>query len=393
MRGMGDMSVARFSFMVQAIPVLTRATPTANRVSITEGYVSQPVAMARASLGEHLSAAGTLDLEGLTLRRGELSTGASGEGYVDRRHPHTYLHELLIGASGNAGSVDVSLFAGRGFASFGSDDPMMRPMEKFPLNHHLAQILERGMAVGAARYRAFTIEGSVFNGDEPTGPSSLPNWSRFADSWATRATVRPVDELELSTSYAFVRSPESRTDDGTDQRKWSSAVRYARDLAAGRSVYMLFEWARTREEDSLARGFTYRTLLGETACRTRALGFAVRVERTDRPEETRLADPFRSPRPPNDVSNLGITRWTTTTVHMDTPARILSISSAPFVEIARALVQHGSQPGVFDPTVFYGGEHVWMVSAGVRLAYGMHDMRMGRYGVALPSEATPMIMR
>ena len=42
-------------------------------------------------------ALGILNLEGLTLSRGELDLGEWGEGFVDRRHPHTYLHELMAG--------------------------------------------------------------------------------------------------------------------------------------------------------------------------------------------------------------------------------------------------------------------------------------------------------
>ena len=50
--------------------------------------------MARGSaLRGRLEGVLTLDFEGLTLDRGQLTPGAYGEGYADRRHPHTYLHE------------------------------------------------------------------------------------------------------------------------------------------------------------------------------------------------------------------------------------------------------------------------------------------------------------
>jgi len=126
--------------MAQAIPLVTRADPTATRSILTEGYLSQPMIMAHGWLGG-LQARVTLNLEGLTLERGELSTGAYGESYVDRRHPHAYVHELLIGAEHAYTGVNGSLFVGRGFAPFGSDDPMTRPFEKYPVNHHLAQVL------------------------------------------------------------------------------------------------------------------------------------------------------------------------------------------------------------------------------------------------------------
>ena len=38
----------------------------------------------------------TLNFEGYTLRRGELNAGMYGEGYVDRRHPHTFVHEAML---------------------------------------------------------------------------------------------------------------------------------------------------------------------------------------------------------------------------------------------------------------------------------------------------------
>jgi hypothetical protein len=138
------------------IPLLTRATPTAGGRSLTEAYLTQPALWGHASaLRGRLVAHGMLNLEGATLARGELNTGTYGEGYVDRRHPHSYLHELLLTVRadvpfGHRGGA-VSLTAGRGFAPFGSDDPMSRPFVKYPVNHHLAQVLERAVVVTAAR--------------------------------------------------------------------------------------------------------------------------------------------------------------------------------------------------------------------------------------------------
>jgi hypothetical protein len=187
--------------MIQAIPVVTRADPTATASTLAEGYLSQPMIMAHGSFG-WLQARGTLNLEGLTLERGELSTGAYGESYVDRRHPHAYVHELLAGVEPVFRGVAASLFAGRGFAPFGSDDPMARPFEKYPVNHHLAQVLERVVAVAAVRKGPVIGEIGTFNGDEPTSPGSSPEFSRFGDSWAARLTVTPFDGAELSGSVA-----------------------------------------------------------------------------------------------------------------------------------------------------------------------------------------------
>src|SRR5829696_7544597 len=88
--------------MVQGIAVVTHAANTIGGASLTEGYLSQAAAMVRGDLlGGHLRLGATLNAEGITMRRGELSTGAFGEGFVDRRHPHTYLHEVVVTGLGS----------------------------------------------------------------------------------------------------------------------------------------------------------------------------------------------------------------------------------------------------------------------------------------------------
>src|SRR5262249_22146806 len=156
--------------------------------------------------------------EGATLARGELNMGTYGEGYVDRRHPHTYLHEAMIGSQIEFGRVGVSVASGKGFVPFGTDDPMSRPFAKYPVNHHLEQVIERLMVTGAVRVSRATLEGAVFNGDEPINPASAPRASRFADSWALRFTLYPVSSLQLSASAAHVNSPEVPLGFGLDQR-------------------------------------------------------------------------------------------------------------------------------------------------------------------------------
>lgn len=373
------------SVMAQAIPLVTTADPTATRTTVTEGYVTQPAVMAHAAWGV-LRGVSTINLEGLTLRRGELNTGAWGEGYVDRRHPHTYLHELLAGVEADRGKWDASLFAGRGFVPFGSDDPMVRPFEKYPLNHHLSQILERVVAVGAVRYGPVIGEFGTFNGDEPTGPGAPPNYSRFGDSWASRLTLLPLPNVELSASAASVTSPELRTGGGLDQRKRSVVARYeARSPEWWR--YALVEWAHTDEHQQAVTPTRLSTWLGEGAlCRSGVI-VAGRIERTDRPEEERLADPFRTPVPASDLSNLGVSRWTVLSASLAAPRVSARWASArPFGEVEYLRPMRGNPPGVFDPELRYGATRLWMFSFGVRLRAGMGGMhdRMGRYGAAVP---------
>jgi hypothetical protein len=373
---------------VQAIPLVTRALHTAGGADLTEGYVSQAAAMVRAaSWGGRAQLAATLNGEGLTMQRGELSTGAFGEGFVDRRHPHTYLHELMLSGAGAAGPLSYSVSAGRGFAPFGTDDPMMRPFEKYPINHHLSQILERALVMGAVRVGPAMLEGASFNGDEPTSPSSLPGAKRFGDSWSVRATALPHAGAELQASYARVASPEEPSGFGLDQRKRSVSARL---VSSDGARYLMSEWARTVERDhnSGIDTFSYESALIEGASTAGPIGLALRLEQTDRPEEERLADPFRTPRPASDLSIGGITRWRTITAALSFPSVTSGVLRGyPFVEAERLSARPRDPRSAFVPDRFYGGSASWMMSAGVRVRFGSPHARMGRYGAALADGA------
>jgi hypothetical protein len=374
----------RLHVMLQAIPVVTHAHNTAGGRDLTEGYLSQWVAMGGGQLLHgHLLFDVTLNGEGVTLRRGELSTGAFGEGFVDRRHPHTYLHELIATGIGSTGPLAYSASVGRGFVPFGTDDPMMRPFEKYPINHHLSQILERGLAIGALRLGRVILEGSTFGGEEPTSPGSLPRADRLGDSWSVRGTVLPFAGAEFQASYASVRSPEQPAGFGLDQRKQSVSGRFV-DPKGER--YLLAEWARTDERDRNRdiAVFAYETALLEGAITVGPLDLGLRLEQTERPEEERLADPFRTPRPASDLSILGMTRWRTATGAVAFPGATLGpIGGYPYVELERLAAAPHSPTDIFDARQFYGSP-IWMVSVGVRIRYGVMHGRMGRYGVAVP---------
>jgi hypothetical protein len=373
---------------------LTRADPTASQRGLTEGYLSQPILSAQArAFGDKLGAHAMLNLEGLTLDRGELNTGTYGEGYVDRRHPHSYVHELIATARADVPvarhSVALSVSGGRGFAPFGSDDPMVRPFVKYPVNHHLAQVLERIVVVAALRTDLLTLEGGVFNGDEPTSPSSTPKWSRFGDSWSLRATLHPASGVELSASTARVASPEFREGLGLDQRKMSAVVRIERRRADGSdSRYLLAEWARTHDDRRGRRVFTFTSFLAEGAYSRQRHWGALRVERTTRPEEERLIDPFRTPRPQIEFAILGRTRWTVLTGAIGTNLRRIGVFNvAPFVEATYARPAQVEELAAFVPRDFYGSENLWLLSIGARVNVGRHHSRMGRYGVAAQSHS------
>jgi len=368
----------------QAIGVVTRESPAIQGRALTEGYVTQPAIMAELDPWNGLfSLKGTLNLEGATLKRGELNAGIAGEGYIDRRHPHTYLHELVLTSAkrfGVDGVSGASITVGKGFAPFGTDDPMERPFEKYPINHHLAQILERAVAIGALRTGRLIFEGGAFNGDEPTGPGDTPNRNRYWDSWSGRITFVPWPQGEFQTSYARVKSPENPTGGGADQRKQSASIRLEDSQHSG---YALFEWARTGDYVGSARTFAFTSLLAETWARYDRLSGAFRIERTERPDEQRLVDAFRTPIPATDLSIAGRSRWTIVTARAALSlVNVRAFTIEPFAEVARARVSPTLRPSGFDPRQFYGSDRIWSVSVGAKLAFGMSHMRMGRYGVA-----------
>lgn len=370
----------------------TRADPVPFNRALGEVRLVQPTIMAHAgALSNRLRFVGTLDLEGLTIPNGELTPGGWGEGFIDRRHPHTYVHELMLsGLTGSSPDLMFSISAGKGFVPFGTDDPMSRPVLRYPVNHHLAQILERAVLIGGAGAGPFALELALFNGDEPESPGQWPNLRRLGDSWSGRLTALPAAGLELQGSYAKVRSPEHRPGSGTDQHKWSLSARWEERIA-GSPAYGLVEWARTAEAEGF---FVFRSFLAEGAWSRGPSRLHYRFERTERPEEERTLSPFRSVRPHLENSIHGITRWTLHTLgygyHLESGSPSLRIQ--PFAEVT-----HGRMAevvgGLFDIRSFYGKNSFWSMSLGVRLSSGMRMHRMGRYGVVQDPEVSGRVDR
>ena len=375
--------------MAQAIPLVTRATPSAGGTDKTQALLTQAMLMARLGfLQERVLLDATLNAEGVTMPDGELNTGAYGEGFVDRRHPHTYVHELMLTGQGTLAALRWSASVGRGFAAFGTDDPMMRPFVKYPINHHLSQILERAAAAGAVRLGPALLEASAFGGDEPTHPSALPNMRRFGDSWSVRGTLLPVERTEFQASYARVASPEEREGHGLDQRKRSVS---ARATSADGGRYALAEWSRTveRDHDRNLDVFGFESALVEASIRGRLGSAALRLEQTDRAEEDRLAEPFRTPNPHADLSINGITRWKVLTAQVAAPAVTSGVFHGfPFLELARLSASSRDARSFFTPERLYATSGFWMITAGIRLRAGDAHERMGRYGVSLPTAHT-----
>jgi hypothetical protein len=146
---------------------------------------------------------------------------------------------------------------------------MMRPLEKYPINHHYAQIIERvqdSAALQCSRGSRFvTLEGAMLNGDEPATPFDAPRWARVGDSWSARATVQIATGVQFSGSHAYVRSPEIQQGGAFDHAQHHASIRVERPIAAGERRYLLGDWARTDEIMLRHTAFRYPSTLIEGA--------------------------------------------------------------------------------------------------------------------------------
>lgn len=366
----------------QVVVAFTRVDPVPRDSALAELRIVQPVIMLRAG-ADRIALLATVNLEGATIADGELAPGTWGEGFMDRRHPHTYAHELMVVFRTGPGRFRVAAALGKGFVPFGTDDPMSRPPLRYPVNHHFSQILERAVLQASAGAGPVSLDLATFNGDEPERPDQWPNLDRFGDSWAARLTVAPRPGIEAQVSRARVHSPEHRQGAAGDNWKWSISARW--DHPVGRTpLYGLLEWAHTSELDGF---FVFHSVLLEGAATVGRHRPYARLERTERPEEQRLLDLFRAQRPHLENSILGITRWTIATAGYTLAGPGRTVRLWPFVELSHAQVT-SITGAVFAPDDFYGRSTIWSATLGLRLDAGMLGHRMGRYGVLSESPHT-----
>jgi hypothetical protein len=157
------------------------------------------------------------------------------------------------------------------------------------------------------------------------------------------------------------------------------AARWIGEINAN-PVYGMAEWVRTREADGF---FILHGVLAEGAWSPGRSRLHYRFERTERPEEERTLDPFRSVRPHSENSIQGVTRWTIHTLGYGHRLSVASVrlSGTPFVEISYGRMSKVGA-GTFDIRSFYGRSSFWSLGLGIRLNIGSSTHRMGRYGVA-----------
>jgi hypothetical protein len=379
--------------MGQLIPIVTAGAPGEGDSPLreTELFMTQPAAMLNLlSADERIVVRFTPNFEGLTIRDGEVTFGAWGEGFIDSRHPHTYLHELMLSwnvwdAPGGA----FSLSAGRGFAAFGTDDPMARPAVKYPTNHHLSQILERWTVNAQYLFEhGVSIEAAIFDGNEPEHPGDVGNFRDFPNSWSTRMAARfgegfgPFAAWEVSASFATVREDHHDFEDRT--RLANVALRHDAVRPSGQ-LYGLLEASRSwpREHGG------YYSVLGEVQLEREQHRPYLRVEHATRPEYERRAaagDGFF--RYHHGDHPIGATRWTIATLGYGNRLMGFPLASKPFVEIQYNAVSRHRGPPEIDPDQLFDTSNFWSLTAGIRIFLGASGpMRMGSYGVLDPMTA------
>jgi hypothetical protein len=368
--------------MGQVFPIVTVGAPLEDDSPLrdTGWYLTQTAFMANVeSASSRFVLRTTVDFEGLTQDDGELTFGAWGEGFLDRRHPHTILHEAMVSFNAwNALGGAASLSAGRGFAPFGTDDPMSRPAVKYPTNHHLSQVLERWTISGAFLRGGWSIEAGVFAGTEPDGPYDLSNIRGFGESWSARVAKRwgpgsgPFAKWEASFSFGNVSE-----DDGAMERTnlWNVALRHDSP-----GLYALLEGslADPRDDDN------WFSVLGEARLVRGAHRPYARIELATRPEFVRLGAPGTDDffRYDHDAEPIGATRWLIATLGYGYEATKYPVSVRPFAEVQYNRVSE--ERGVIEPETLFGADNFWALSLGARIFLGGDPMRMGTYGVLDP---------
>lgn len=371
------------SGMAQVYPAATFVDPGgAGPLRRTGVYLTQPALMANLERADgRVALRTTLNFEGLVQPDGELTPGGWGEGFIDSRHPHTFVHEAMLSVNifdvpGGA----ASLSAGRGFAPYGTDDPMSRPALKYPTNHHLSQILERWTINGVVAWPRLSLEAGVFAGAEPEGPWDFANFEGFGDSWSARATGRlstgPQHGVEASFSLASVS--ERHHEESATTQLWNVALRWGGAHSMG-ATYALVEYSESEPE----HGTGHFSALAEGRVERGVHAPYVRLEYATRPEYPRDGaggsdDFFRYD---HDSHAIGASRWTIGTFGYGLLAELSGIAVQPFAEAQWHHVSLEDGPAALEPDALFGKNSFGALSVGVRLYFGGTSMRMGSYGV------------
>ena len=254
---------------------------------------------------------------------------------------------------------------------------MSRPIVRYPVNHHLAQILERAVAMVAVRAGRWLSRPASSMATSPSVRASGPT-SAIRRLVVGAAHLLPMDGLELQGSYAHGPFPRAPAGCGNGPAQVEHVGEVGSPCGQGSPIRSCGV-ARTSEAEG---SFVFHCFLAEGAW-TRGPGrLHYRFERTERPEEERRLDPFRSVRPHLENSILGITRWTIHTLGygLSLGGAVAMLRAMPFVEVSYGRMADIGE-GLFEVRSFYGRSSFWSLSIGIRVNPGMRMHRMGRYGV------------
>ncbi|MEQ1855342.1 MAG: hypothetical protein ABL963_02675 [Longimicrobiales bacterium] len=373
----------RLTGMAQAYPIVTVGAPGDDGSPLRETgwYLTQPALMGHVeSPGQRVVLHSTLNFEGLTQPDGELTFGGWGEGFLDKRHPHTLVHELMLSMNfWQLAGGSASISAGKGFAPYGTSDPMARPGLKYPTNHHLSQILERWTLNAAWMRGGWSVEAGIFGGQEPEGAYDFSNIESFGDSWSARVARRwgtsatgPLWEGSVSlgriTQFAHTRQETTRLTNAALMRSgpW-----------VGGQLYTLAE----ASQSYVAGHQEFFSLLGEARWSGGGHQPYVRVEYASRPEYARegAAGDEGYFRYEHEQDPIGATRWLIATAAYAFEMTPTPWSVRPFLEVQRHHVR--GDGGGISASGLFGSSSFWALSFGARVFVGGEPMRMGSYGI------------
>jgi hypothetical protein len=175
-----------------------------------------------------------------------------GQPLVDHQHPHNVFAELAFDYRRTIREKISWLFYGGpvGEPALGPVAYMHRAsaaeLPLAPLSHHLQDSTHTsfGVVTTGLIVERFKIEGSVFNGREPTERRYTIQFAAL-DSWSARLSVAPSRNWTAQYSYGRLEHPEA-LEPGSERRQ-SASVEYVRPLDRG-SWATSAVWGRKHKE-------------------------------------------------------------------------------------------------------------------------------------------------
>ena len=222
--------------------------------------------------GGHLLLRSMFSLEPLTIgKKGYPELFQSGEGLVNRQHPHDFFMELAAEFAVDIGHQTIGYIyaAPVGAPALG---PVAFPhrasaaeIPQAPLGHHLedsTHIAASVLTLGA-KQNEFGVEVSGFHGREPDNDNRWDIDKGALDSWAIRGTWDPSPNWNAQVSTGHLNDPEAE-EPGEIQRTTAS-VAYFKDGLAGSIV-----WGWNHKSSNDSNGF-----LAETSYRFNTSNYVV----------------------------------------------------------------------------------------------------------------------